>query len=170
MTVYAPTVDPGQLTQLHADVDQLTQPWRYQVLRERVWWDRNRNRKTTQWVTWELRPPLLDLLAAAVERGHAPRGPERRARPGSATPVNLDAIARQQAIRGHIAQWCAELDYWPATLDTTAWAVQALRALNGRAPKLDRTRAEQLIRDVHTWWGWCAKQAGYDPDELLDQR
>lgn len=172
MTVYVPTLEREQLVQLADDVRQLTQPWEYGVLRSRQWWDRNRHRKNETWTSWEPRAPLLDLLAAAVQREHAPRPrEERRTVPGPSLPVNDDAIARQQDIRGGVAQWCARLDCWPtSTLDPEAWLRLALRALVGAAAGLDRQQGERLVHDVRRWWTWAARQAGYSPDELLDQR
>lgn len=169
--IYSPTLERDQLTQLADDVRQLVEPWQYRVVRSQQWWDRNRHRKSRTWTTTEPRAALLDLLAAAVERGHAPRGPERRTTPRSASPCNDDAIARQQAIYGGVAQWCAELDRWPTgTLDTREWAKRGLRALVGAAAELDRRQGERLVADVRQWWTWAVRQAGYDPVELLDQR
>lgn len=196
--IFSPTDSrPGErlhselLAQLADDVRQLTQPWTRTVWQERtVWyWDHNRNRKrhTRRWRTTLTYPGLLDQLRAAVNPVSVPARAMRPARvPGSRPPNATDPSSRLAEIYVEIAKWVAGLGVRPpVSLRTSTdgvggiytvvapagdWFEQALRALVGAAPTLPRRQAEQLVADVRKWWEWAARQAGWNPQELLDER
>lgn len=165
---------PELLAQLADDVRQLTTPFRRVVWRQREvgWWDKNRNwkKRTHRWSSVIEYPSLLDQLRAAVHPTTVPRRAERAARvPASKVPISVDPASRLGEIYVEVGKWVARTGRWPEP-GAEDWFEQALRGLVGAAAELPRREGETLVADVRRWWGWAAVQAGWNEQELLDER
>lgn len=137
---------------LLADTLQLTRPI-YAVIRGRI----------------IRHPPLLDQLAAALQPGNTPRGPERRQQPRSRPPLRTDALDTLTDIYVHITRWHTHL-HLPRPARDNDWFKTALHQLADTAPHLAPSIADQLSNDVHQWWRRAATATGWRPEQLVRLR
>lgn len=167
MSVYTPTADPSQLTQLRADITQLTSPIHRPPIPQRT---RQAGRRRRGWTALQPLPPLLDQLRQAARYpGTAIRGPERHPVPSSKPPGNLDAMATLAGLYVALSWWHATLQL-PSPPRESDWQHTALRQLADHARQLDPATVQRIAVDVHQWWRDAAHHAGLTTTELLALR
>lgn len=143
MSTYTST-DPRLLTQLRADITQLTRPIHMAVQRRIITHD-----------------PLIDQLHQAAIPGNTTTGPGRRTIPTSRPPLTLAPIDTLITIATELDQWRTRTTLPNASIKRT------LHAIPATAETLAPAIAEWLALDVHHWWRTAAIQSGWRPDQLL---
>ena len=146
------SVDPRQLQQIAADVNQLTKPIHVAVGQRVV-----------------THPPLLDQLRDAITPGAVHYGPQRHTPPSSRPAANLAALDALATIYVEVAGWHARQNM-PSPPRDTDWQKTALRQLVGLAPILAPAIADWLAADVNTWWRLAGVHTGWRTQELLRVR
>lgn len=153
MTVHTGT-NPATLTQLTADIHQLTQPIHMAHRRQVLTHD-----------------PLLDQLRDACIPSSSSTITEtiRRRSRGSQPPASTAAVSTLAEIEVGIAFWRVKLDL-PSPDRSLDWFKTVLGMLPAAADGMASSIAEWLATDVHGWWTDAARAAGWRTDDLLKLR
>lgn len=192
-------LEADRLATLRADLDQLRLPIPRPPARQRV---RISGKRVRGWRQLDPLPPLLNMLRSAADGRHTTtsRGPERRPKPGSRPPGNLDATDLLSRLYVELSGWHAGLnlpsppvdrhgcnhrscrsivdDRLPGPPCPTAgripilvdWQRYALRQLHDESRRWTPDTVAAVADDAHRWWRWAAAAAGLSQDELLALR